>query len=205
MPMNTGTSPSGMNATSPMSSAGSMPAPAPTGPMGMGTMDTAPPPAGGPVPMTMPAGSPMPHMGSMHGYFFGGPGFYYLFGGWFVSTTPQLVGACLGTAAAAAALTVLRGTFLRPLAKGEGARRDGGAAAYLAAGAAASADALLHYVLMLVAMTYSVWILVALVVGMGAGQVVNLVVISRKQSSSGGGDKGEEKSGDDGGVEHGCH
>eukprot|EP00578_Thalassiosira_sp_NH16_P026224 CAMPEP_0181101252 /NCGR_PEP_ID=MMETSP1071-20121207/13649_1 /TAXON_ID=35127 /ORGANISM="Thalassiosira sp., Strain NH16" /LENGTH=213 /DNA_ID=CAMNT_0023184079 /DNA_START=63 /DNA_END=704 /DNA_ORIENTATION=+ len=163
----------------------------------------------GTVPMTMPAGSPMPHMGSMHGYFFGDPGFYYLFEGWFVSTTSQLIGACFATLALAVVLTVISGSFLKPLAKGSRSNDGDGSATVvkdLVSGVACVIESLFHYVLMLIAMTYNGWILVALVVGIGMGHVVNLVVSrKRKPLTSGVEEKEKDKSGGDDGVETGCH
>ena len=195
---------------------GPPPAPAPMGSMNMAAMS---PPSTSMEPMMMPAGSPMPHMGSMHSYFFGSPGFYYLFNKWFVSTTPQLVGACIGTAVIAAALAVVSGTLLKPLARGNLAQvKNGGVAGKLLAGAAAAVDMLFHYVLMLVAMTYNIWIILALVIGLGLGQIVNLTFPEKLSQSPSSPERAtelscpwpeeagakEDKLGDDDGKEHGC-
>ena len=132
-------------------------------------------------PVMVPAGSPQMHMGAMHGFFFAKPGFYYLFQGLYVGTEGSLIGACFGSVGLAVVLTMISGLFLKPLAR---PIEKATAWKTLVTGLAHGIDCFFHYVLMLVAMTFNIYILVAICVGCGLGHTANIMLAKKLHSSS---------------------
>ncbi|KAL7550249.1 hypothetical protein ACHAWF_013484 [Thalassiosira exigua] len=122
--------------------------------------------------------STMPHMGT-NGQF------YYLFEELFVGSVGQMAGACVFTVAFAAALTVAS-RRLKRIARADGGKDEEGGPGVLveiAAAFAFGADSFFHYVLMLLAMTFNIYILLSIAGGGALGHFVNLRLGRRERST----------------------
>jgi len=147
-------------------------------------MTSAPTMMPGMEPVMMPAGSPQMHMGAMHGFFYVDPGFYYLFQGLYVATDGALIGACFASVGLALVLTILTGSFLKPLANRCDTVEKATTGGSLVSGLAHGIDCFFHYVLMLVAMTFNFGVLVSICVGCGLGHTVNIMLAKKKNNNS---------------------
>lgn len=121
------------------------------------------------------------HFGAMHSYFFWGPGFYYLFKSWFVETNAQFIGACFGTIFLAGIVTIFS-RHLRKVARGT--KDDSVSSRDFLAAMAFGMDTFLHYVLMLIAMSFNIMIVVSIALGCGLGHLGNLFLEKKEKKGA---------------------
>ena len=133
-----------------------------------------------PVGFSMDSNGNMNNMGEMHAYLFLSPDFYVLFQKLRVDSDTDLVFAFFGTLILAAIIAVLN----RKLKLISRDHQSGSLCGKFISFIATSIDTLLHYSLMLIAMTFNVYIILALSLGHGMGHLVNVWLESRLQSSS---------------------
>lgn len=109
------------------------------------------------------------NIGTRHAYIFDSPNFYILFEKLRVDSYEDLVWAVFGTSFLAAIINVLH-KQLKRISYYPPETCCGTMIAFMAS----SVDAFFHYMLMLMAMTFNIYIVAALAVGRGLGHVVNL-------------------------------
>ena len=131
--------------------------------------------------MMMPSGMKMAHMGTMHDFFFASPDgqFYYLFEQLFIDTQGAMALACIVTVVFGIVATIV-GKWLRQVGKYQA---NSSIQSDVVGAVASGLDLFIHYILMLLAMSFNIYILISISVGHGIGHLINRQIQKRMEGT----------------------